>query len=90
LLEITGGIFLIAGFATPIVGAVLTSVVVLEMVQLAAADPAYAAIRGPWENALLYLIVLGSLTLLGPGAFSMDAKLFGRRHVSVISRSVGD
>lgn len=90
LLEICGGAFLIAGFATPIVGAVLTSVVVLEMVQRAAADPAYASMRGPWENALLYVIVLGSLTLLGPGAFSMDARLFGRRRISVISRSIGD
>jgi ligand-binding sensor domain-containing protein len=53
LLEITGGLFLIAGFATPMVGALLTSVVVLEMIQRAAADPAYASLRGPWENALL-------------------------------------
>jgi len=90
LLEISGGVFLIAGFATPIVGVLLTSVVVLEMIQRAAADPAYASMTGPWENALLYVIVLGSLTLLGPGAISLDAKLFGRRHVSVISRGVGD
>jgi ligand-binding sensor domain-containing protein/uncharacterized membrane protein YphA (DoxX/SURF4 family) len=90
LLEICGGVFLIAGFATPIVGVLLTSVVVLEMIQRAAADPAYASMTGPWENALLYVIVLGSLTLLGPGAISLDAKLFGRRQVSVISRGVGD
>jgi ligand-binding sensor domain-containing protein/uncharacterized membrane protein YphA (DoxX/SURF4 family) len=90
LLEITGGVFLIAGFATPIVGALLTSVVVLEMIQRAAADPAYASLTGPWENALLYVIVLSSLTLLGPGANSLDAKLFGQRRVSIISRSTGD
>jgi ligand-binding sensor domain-containing protein/uncharacterized membrane protein YphA (DoxX/SURF4 family) len=89
LLEITGGVFLIVGFATPIVGALLTSVVVLEMIQRAAADPAYASMTGPWENALLYVIVLGSLTLLGPGAISLDAKLFGQRRVSIISRSIG-
>jgi uncharacterized membrane protein YphA (DoxX/SURF4 family) len=90
LLEITGGVFLIAGFATPIVGALLTSVVVLEMIQRAAADPGYASLSGPWENALLYVIVLSSLTLLGPGANSLDAKLFGQRRVSIISRSAGD
>ena len=90
LLEITGGVVLIAGFATPIIGALLTSVVVLEMIQRAAADPAYASLRGPWENALLYVIVLSSLTLLGPGANSLDAKLFGQRRVSIISRNAGD
>jgi ligand-binding sensor domain-containing protein/uncharacterized membrane protein YphA (DoxX/SURF4 family) len=88
-LEIASGILLMAGLATPIVGALLTSVVVLEMIQRAASDPAYASASGPWENALLYVILLGSLTLLGPGGFSLDAKVFGRRRITIVSHRAG-
>jgi ligand-binding sensor domain-containing protein/uncharacterized membrane protein YphA (DoxX/SURF4 family) len=89
-LEIGSGILLMAGLATPIVGALLTSVVVLEMIQRAASDPSYASASGPWENALLYVILLGSLTLLGPGAVSLDAKVFGRRRITIVSHRTGD
>jgi uncharacterized membrane protein YphA (DoxX/SURF4 family) len=57
----------------------LTSVLVLEMIQRAATDPVYASLTGPWENAVLAVVLFGTLTLTGPGAYSVDAKLFGHR-----------
>jgi hypothetical protein len=63
-------------------------VIFVEMIQRAATDPAYASGGGAWEYAVLYLIVLGSLTLLGAGGYSLDARLFGRRQVTVISPAV--
>jgi ligand-binding sensor domain-containing protein/uncharacterized membrane protein YphA (DoxX/SURF4 family) len=86
LLEIAGGALLIAGLVTPLVGALLTSVVVVELVQRAAGDPVYASLNGAWQSAVLYFVVLASLTLLGPGAYSLDARLFGRRRITVIAR----
>jgi hypothetical protein len=46
--------------------------------------------KGPSENALLYVNMLGSLTLLGPGAYSLDARMFGQRRVTIVSRIIGD
>jgi hypothetical protein len=61
----------------------LTSVVLMEVVQRAASDPTYSSLEGAWRNAVLYLVVLGSLTLLGPGAYSLDARLFSRQRTVI-------
>jgi ligand-binding sensor domain-containing protein/uncharacterized membrane protein YphA (DoxX/SURF4 family) len=86
LLEILSGLLLIAGFATPLVSGLLTSVLVLEMIQRAATDPIYASLSGPWENAVWGVVFFGTLTLTGPGAYSVDFKLFGHRRAYVTLR----
>jgi len=61
------GLLLIAGFLTPVVGA---------MVAVTALGTAYFYPVDPW-----YCIMVGTLgvaiALTGPGAWSMDARLFG-------------
>jgi uncharacterized membrane protein YphA (DoxX/SURF4 family) len=81
LLEILVGTSLLIGFLTPIAGA--------------AASLGNLAIGVSWflrsdENAhdktvaALYLVVVSiAITLLGPGAFSLDARLFGRREIII-------
>ena len=75
------GTALLIGFLTPIAGA--------------SASLANLAIGISWfltsgENAhdktvpALYLVVISiAITLLGPGAFSLDARLFGRREIII-------
>jgi putative oxidoreductase len=64
------GILLLVGLWTPVVG---TAVAVRELwIALANSDP--------WTHVLL--ATLGAtLALIGPGAWSFDARLFGRREI---------
>jgi len=64
------GAFLVAGFITPYAS---TSCLVIELIIL-------LLHRGVDEYHVGHLIVnCGVLTVLGPGAYSVDARLFGRR-----------
>lgn len=70
------GVFLLAGLWTPVAGAL---VAVVELVSLVsrAVDP---------QNAILLATVGITLALLGPGVWSIDALLFGRRRLDVSKR----
>lgn len=66
-----GGVFLMAGLWTPIAGGLI-----------AVAEIALAATACPARHNSLLLAALGAgLALIGPGAYSLDARLFGRKHV---------
>lgn len=85
VLAFTGGAFLLAGLMTPLV-AVLAAVggigIALSWVPLPGQDlfDSYLAI--------INLIVLSiAIALLGPGAFSLDARMFGRREIPIPSSS---
>ena len=67
------GIFLIAGLWTPFVGAFQA------LIEL------WSAFSSGSESTLhLVLAVLGiSLIMLGPGAWSLDARLFGRKRIDI-------
>jgi putative oxidoreductase len=65
------GILLLVGLWTP-VGGVLTTIVELWIVLLRVGDPLVP----------LMLAILGAtLAMIGPGAWSIDARLFGRKHI---------
>jgi uncharacterized membrane protein YphA (DoxX/SURF4 family) len=70
-IEVASGILLLAGFWTPI-GGVLQALVEFSNV-LAGTG---------YEHALHGMIGL-SLAMLGPGAWSIDARLFGRKRIDV-------
>ena len=81
LVEVVAGIALIIGLLTPIAGSLvcLGAIALLVKGALPAAD-----VLMEWRIARGELTVMSAaLIFLGPGAFSMDARLFGRRVVSI-------
>ena len=71
VLEIGAGLLLLAGLWTPIAG---TLVAVLEVWKI------FLTHGNPWIYILLGTLS-AALAMLGPGAYSIDARLFGRKHI---------
>jgi putative oxidoreductase len=73
VIAVCAGIFLLAGLWTPIAGAVV------------AATEVWIALRGiDHPRAIILLAAIGvAITVLGPGAWSIDARLFGRRRLDI-------
>jgi uncharacterized membrane protein YphA (DoxX/SURF4 family) len=69
--EVVSGILLLAGFWTPI-GGVLQALI----------EFSNALAGAGYEHAVHRMIGL-SLAMLGPGAWSIDARLFGRKRIDV-------
>ena len=73
--ELTGavlGLFILTGLWTPVVGAIVAAVEV------------WVVFSGPadaWIPVIL-AILGGTLAMIGPGAWSIDARLFGRKHIA--------
>jgi putative oxidoreductase len=73
LISILAGIFLIIGLWTPVTGA---------FIALLSLWAAYSRLICPEPSFLLGALGI-SLALIGPGAWSADARIFGRKHISV-------
>ena len=77
MIAIAGGILLLAGLWTPVTGT------------FGSLDEAWVAFcLGPSQMVLmsvhLFLAVLAlSISMLGPGAWSVDARLFGRKRIDI-------
>ncbi len=70
------GILLLAGLWTPVAGALQTIIEVWIFFS-----------RGDGASLHLLLAALGvSLVMLGPGAWSVDARLFGRKRIDIRGR----
>ena len=66
------GLFILAGLWTPAVGALVTIVQV------------WIALTGRGDESVPIILAAlgGTLAMIGPGAWSMDARLFGRKRIS--------
>ena len=85
-LAIAVGVSLLAGFLTPVVAAVI-SMAAIWVLAIAPAVPSTLSSR---PCALLLAAAAAAIALLGPGAFSVDARLFGWREIIIPpSRSTG-
>jgi uncharacterized membrane protein YphA (DoxX/SURF4 family) len=79
--SITVGLVLLVGFVTPVTGLIATLAYVIKTIELFLAT---CVDRHSSASASLYLAVMSlTLVLLGPGAFSLDARLFGRREIII-------
>jgi putative oxidoreductase len=71
-----GGVLLLIGFFTPIAGAL---VVIVELwTALSKADSL--------RTCIVLAVVGAGLAMLGPGAWSVDAWLFGRKRIDIGGR----
>jgi uncharacterized membrane protein YphA (DoxX/SURF4 family) len=84
-LAIASGTLLLIGFLTPIAGTVAA---------LAAIGVAFSWFPAPAANLFdaklptaLVVVVAVAIVLLGPGALSLDARLFGRREIIIPHQS---
>ena len=73
VLEIGAGLLLLAGLWTPIAG---TLVAGLEAWKI------FLTHGNPWIY-ILFGTLGAALAMLGPGAYSIDARLFGRKHIDI-------
>lgn len=85
LVGLVAGAALLIGVLTPIAGVVGS---------LGAIGIGFSILAAPSPNlfdqkltAVLAAIIAAAVVFLGPGAFSLDARLFGRREIIIPSRS---
>jgi len=81
LIALVSGVSLLLGFLMPVGGILATicsAVVALSLVPIDSLNlPQIRAV------ATLLAVMAAALSLLGPGAFSMDSRLFGRREIII-------
>ena len=81
LLTVASGALLLIGFLTPVTCALTAAGSVLLRIQ--APTPVLLDARA----TLFVIIMAAAIGFLGPGAFSLDSHLFGRREIIIPSRS---
>ena len=77
VLEIAASLLLLAGLWTPIAGSIVAAIGIWS---------AYARTADPLASVLLATIG-AALALIGPGAWSLDARLFGWKRIDVRHRT---
>jgi putative oxidoreductase len=77
LIAVAGGLLLLIGLGTPVAG------VVVAIDKLG--DPMLSQVSRPNDRgmSLLLAVLAASVAMLGPGAWSLDARLFGRRRLEI-------
>jgi uncharacterized membrane protein YphA (DoxX/SURF4 family) len=80
-LVIVAGLAVIIGFMTPI--AILLICLMGAQMMLVRIPPAALLLLDSRMAAFEFAVELSTLILLGPGAISVDARLFGRREVAI-------
>jgi putative oxidoreductase len=74
------GLFLLVGLWTPVAGS-LAAIVNIWITFLRFLSPS----GDPWV-AIIQSVLGAALAMIGPGACSIDARLFGRKHIDVLER----
>ena len=84
LVSAVSGLALLAGLLTPIAATIVFCAVVIS-------QPSAAPYFGDVCPLARFemLVIAGSIVFLGPGAYSADAHLFGRRQVSINGSNSG-
>lgn len=82
-IEALGAILLMAGLWTPVAGAVIVLDELWIAFSIYASPP-----DGHWNHVFLAVLTAG-VAMLGPGAWSIDARLFGRKRFDMADGSRG-
>ena len=75
IFEVLGGLLFLCGLTTPIAGLLLAAIEVSLLLLR----------RTLVDRDVAIMIVALSLAMLGPGAYSVDARLFGRKRIDLDS-----
>ena len=81
--EATGGMFLLVGLWTPVMGALIG----FDELWIA-----FSANSSQSDSRLIHIflaVVMAGVAMLGPGAWSIDARLFGRKRFEMGDRTRG-
>ncbi|MGH9840813.1 MAG: DoxX family protein [Blastocatellia bacterium] len=85
VLQLTGGILLIIGLLTPLAALGIAGTMIgatLTLIQKG--EPFINPAGHSWENSSFYFMLCVALSLLGAGAYSLDARLFGRGKEKIV------
>ena len=86
LLFVAAGILLIIGLLTPVAAVLLG---VLEIVTHSFFGSANCSLSGCTSSTAFTAALAAAIVILGPGALSMDARLFGLREIIIPAARVG-
>jgi uncharacterized membrane protein YphA (DoxX/SURF4 family) len=87
VLQVLAGIFLSLGFYTPVTAASLCLGIACS--SLPFLTPAAWSLFCAKQTVILAAVMSGVIVLIGPGAFSIDSYLFGRRELVIPPRRYG-
>ena len=82
--QFIGGLLMIVGLLTPLGSSAIAATMAAATSVLIARGERFVDPHGhSWEAASFYLVASLAVSLLGPGLFSLDAMLFGRKFFAV-------
>ena len=83
LAMLVGGALGAVGILTPITQSLSATGGLMTLIDAMRTPPAVTGLEVPWPLALMTTVLAVSLVFLGPGAYSIDASLFGRKEISI-------
>ena len=83
LAMLLGGALGAVGILTPITQSVSAAAGLVTLIDAMWTPPAVTGLEIPWPLALLTTVMAFNLVFLGPGAYSIDASLFGRKEIPI-------
>ncbi len=87
LAMLVGGVLGAVGILTPVTQSTAAAAGLMTLIDALSGPAAVPGLDVSWPLALMTTVMAVSLVLLGPGAYSIDASLFGRKEISISSES---